>query len=290
LARLSHHIKGILNEVDVTAFDSYTDFLTGVYEKAKDQIQNYSYAEFSLDLGLGSTNAYGVVRGTRKLSEKIARRIAEHIGLNQTKTKYFVALVKRVNARSAEDKEKAFQEQLVMAHQSIKSDEQKRQLLFFEHWYHAAILELMRLPEAKDDPKWISSVLQPSVSVPKVKGSLELLQALGYLQFDRSLLRLVPSEKLISTGDQVERLAVMSFHRQMLELAAAAMDEIDQDDRDIAAVTLTVSKELMEQLKQDLIALRKKFLAQSQAEKAPTELVQVNLQIFPLKKNVKGEP
>lgn len=273
-------LRDLSANVDVTTFANYRDYLEAIYQGAKNIKDGYSYVQLSDDLGLASTNGFAIIHGTRKLSEKIALRIAEKLFLNAKQKKYLLGLVKQAHAKTADTREQGFHDQLEVARQNLSSDLDRRRLLFFEHWYHAAIIELMRLPSASDDPKWIASNLNPKVPLHQVKSSIELLISLEYLKYNTERKRLYPTEATISTGDRVERLAIMSYHRQMLDLAVTAMDRIDEDKRDISAITVSVSESLREQMIGELIALRKRFLQLSSAETNPTDIVQVNMQLF----------
>ena len=78
---------------------------------------------------------------------------------------------------------------------------------------------------------------------------------------------------------------VYSFSTPMcLKLSMDALDSIDREDRDISAVTLSVTAEVRELMKEEIIALRKRFVSMSVDTKNPDEVVQLNLQLFPLVK------
>lgn len=272
---------------NITGHEDYRSYLESVYQTAKENTSEYSYAHFSISLGLSSTNAHAVIAGHRNLSLKTGARIANALGLSDSHKRYFLALIRQEHAKSAAEREEAFLERIELARSSLSSKLDERRLRFFESWHNAAIIEILRLENASDDPQWLSENLRPVVSVPKIKQSLKLLKELGYLVFDEKLARLYPSEVTISTGDQVERLAILSYHRQMINLAISAMDQISSEDRDISAITIGVSQSLKNQMFEELNRLRKKFLDLAKKEKTPDEIMQLNLQIFPISERIK---
>ena len=279
----------------ITDFDDYRTYLETVYHSIKDVASTYSYAHFSVNLGLSSTNAHAIIAGHRNLSLKTGQRIAESLGLSESHKKYLLALIKNAHAKTSEDgdaafKEKldqAFKEKLDLAKTNLPTKLDESRLRFFEAWHNSAILELLRLDGASDSASWIADNIRPKLSLPKVKQSLRLLTELGYVAFDKKRGRLYPTEVSITTGDHVERLAVISFHRQMLDLAKSAMDQIPAEERDIGAVTLAVSQKLREQFAREFIELRKRFLKLAEAETDPDEIIQINLQLFPLSRRQK---
>lgn len=280
-------LREIAATCKVTGFEDYRSYLAAVYLAVKEISQSYSYAHFSVMLGLSSTNAHAIINGHRKLTQKTGVRIAEALGLSETHKRYFLALIRQEHATSSAERESAFRERLEIAKQNLGNTLDERRLRFFETWYNAAILELLRLEHASDQPSWLSENLQPHVPVPKIKQSIALLQELGYLSFSEKHGRLYPTEVLISTGDQVERMAIVSFHRQMIDLAISAMDQIDSEERNISAVTVAVSRELKQQFEEELVALRKKFLKLASEQKSAEEILQVNFQLFPVSRRVK---
>ncbi|RZA13528.1 MAG: TIGR02147 family protein [Proteobacteria bacterium] len=277
-------LKDIARGLKVTDFADFRAFLSMVYTQAKAKDAHYSYTQLSDNLGVGSTNAHGIISGKRALTLKAAEKIVESLGLTGVQKKYFLTLVKQERAKTPEDRDDAFEERMALRQKELPSELDRRQLAFFEHWYHAAILEILRLETAQSSAEWIAETIRPEVPLKDIKESLVLLLELGYLKFDEVRQRLFPTDATITTGNEVLTLALMSFHRQMLKLSVEALDNVARDDRDISAITITASPALKEQFKDELIALRKRFLQLSAEESAPTEVLQVNLQMFPLVK------
>jgi uncharacterized protein (TIGR02147 family) len=275
-------VREIAALCDITQHDDYRSYLSSVYEDVKTTVASYSYAHFSIVLGLSSTNVHAIISGHRKLSMKTGLRVAAALNLSESNKKYLLAMIRQEHARTNIEREQAFRDRLELAKSKLSDKTEEYRLLFFESWYNAAILELLRLENASDEPAWISENLRPHVNIPKIKQSLKLLQELGYLAYDQKRARLYPTEVMVSTGDQVERLAIISYHRQMIDLAVSAMDQIPAEDRDISAVTVAVSAELRSQFQEELICLRKRFLELASNEKKPNEILQINLQLFPV--------
>jgi uncharacterized protein (TIGR02147 family) len=213
--------------------------------------------------------------------------VAAALKLPVAQKKFLLALVAYDRAVGVE-RDTIFQEILKLKSKLLPNDLDRKQLAFFQNWYNAAILELLRLPAASDDPEWISRTLNPKVALPKVKNALSLLCELGYLAVDKSLGRLVPTDANISTGNEVAGMAIIGFHHQMLDIARHAIDDVEAELREISAVTLSVSSDLREEIKQEIIKLRKRMIQKSNEIKNPDEVVQLNFQMFPVG-STKGE-
>ena len=276
------HLRELVAALSPADFPDYRSYFRAIYEAAKDNDPHYSFVRLSEDLGLASTNAHSVINGKRSLSAKAVERIAQSLNLSAPHRKYLLALVRQEAARTPEEREQAFRDRLELKGKEVDSRVDRNILAFFEHWHHAAIMELLRIESASDDPAWIADALHPKIGLVAIKRSLELLKSLGYLAFDSKRQRLYPSTTRVSTGDEIAYLAIMSYHRQMLDLAVQAMDQVRSEDRDISAITMLVTPELRDEFRRDLIALRKKFLDRAESNQSGTEVVQVNFQIFPV--------
>lgn len=275
-------LRTIARSLKSTDHADFRTFLSMIYQQAKAIDPSYSYTRLSEDLGVGSTNAHGIITGKRPLTLKAAERICEALGLVGLQKKYFLALVKQERARSSKERDEAFEQRMALRQRELPTELDRRQLAFFEHWYHAAILELLRLEEAQDSAEWIAAHIRPELSIGRIKESLVLLQELGYLKQEATRQRLYPTDATITTGNEVLGLALMSFHRQMLKLSMEALDTVPREERDISAITITISPALRDQMKDEIVALRKRFLLLSAEDKEATDVVQLNIQLFPL--------
>lgn len=278
-------LKEIAKALKVTDQSDCRIFLALVYAEAKAVDKSYSFVRFSEDLGLGSTNAHSVIRGRRPLTVKSAEKICEALGLTGVQRRYFLALVAQSRAKSITERDTLFEQRIRLKQQVLPSALDRRHLSFFENWYNAAILEILRMPNSSDDVEWVAEHLSPSVPPARVRESLELLVELGYLAHDPKYGRLYPTEATITTGNDVSGLAIHSFHRQMIKLALDAIDNVASEHRDISTITLALSKPVEQMLKDEMNALRKRYLQLAAEETNPTEIVQLNVQLFPLNKS-----
>jgi uncharacterized protein (TIGR02147 family) len=275
-------LKQIAKSVLATDHSDPRSFLQAVYQALKGHDPQYSYQIFSQDLGLGSANAHGMISGKRPLTEKSAQRISAQLGLTGVQKKYFLAMVHEHRAKSRSARESAFTSRLELKSRVLPSELDRAQLAFFEHWYHAAILEMLRLPECEGRVDWIYEHLSPSIPKQKIEESLDLLKSLSYVAVQEETGKLVPTDATITSGNEVLGLALQSYHRQMLGLSVDALDQLPREKRDISATTFTVSKRLAEQFKDEVIALRKRFLRLSAEETNHEEVYQLNIQLFSL--------
>lgn len=275
-------LRELAGRLGVVNFANYREFLAAVFAAAKAADDAYTYARYSLDLGLGSSNAHSIMHGLRPLRQRAGMTIAAALGLTGSNRRYFLAMIEQEGGRRAEEREAAFRTRLALRSQALPNELDRRQLAFFAEWHHAAVLEILRLPAAKDDAAWLARTMTPRISEQAATSSLELLQELGLIAMDSTRGRLYPTKAQVSTGDEVVGLAVQSYHRQMQALALQALDQIEAESRDISAVTISISKKDIPAIKDELSALRKRLMRLSEQSQDKDSVVQVNLQMFPL--------
>ena len=94
------------------------------------------------------------------------------------------------------------------------------------------------------------------------------------------------AETSVTGTPDATRLAMRGMHRQMAELATPALD-LPKDERNFSGVTMGVSKETYGRIVDVLDECRKKIIAIAAEDKNIEQVYRLNLQLFPLTKNVK---
>lgn len=276
-------LRQVAGKIATTSFLTAEEFLAAVYEAAKGAIDGYSYVRYTEDLGFGACNAmYLIIHGTRPLTLKGAQKIVQALDLTGTDRKYFLELVKAQRVADPSARDAAFERLVELKAKALPTTLDKRQLEFYNQWFNAAILELLSLEGASDDPEWIAARLMPAVPPKTVEKSLTLLKKLGHLVQDKRKGRLVPSNEVVSTGNEVFGLAVLRYHQQMIALAKDAVTDVAPMERDISAVTIAVPAAKLDELKEKIQRFRKELLEFSVSSQGADEIAQVNIQLFPI--------
>jgi uncharacterized protein (TIGR02147 family) len=275
-------IKEQAAKIDASQFMDAPSYLKRVYDSLKLLDADMTYKKFSELVGLGSSNAHLVMNGKRELTLKAAEKIADALGLVRDQRRYFMLLAEYQRQRDPTERELIYRRLLNEKSKSLDNELSRKQLEFFGQWYHAAILELFRLPDAVDSPEWISSQLGPRLSATEIKHSLNLIKELGHLALNSATGKWQPTEELISTGDEIAGMAIYRFHQQMIDLAKIAMDEVEAEDREISALTFAANGAVRIAIKQRIVQFRKELLELAQTVSNPDQVIQINFQMFPV--------
>jgi len=207
-------------------------------------------------------------------------KIIQGLNLADERASYFENLVFFNQAKT--DKEKAFYYgKLVKSTPGSRLHKMdKAQFRIFTEWYHSVIREMVELRGFNPAPEWISRRLGGTISPAQAAESLKLLASLGLISKTANGYR--QAQSLITTDDEVNDLLVKQYHGQMLDLAKSSMEAVSADKRDISAVTFAIQRKDFPALKKHLQLMRKELLDFSSEAGSGEDVVQVNIQLFPL--------
>jgi uncharacterized protein (TIGR02147 family) len=260
----------------------YRLYLRDVYLYEKARRPQFSYRYFSRQAGFSSPNFLKlVIDGQRNLGGDSVERFCKALKLPAEEARFFGDLVALKQASSNDEANRAF-DRVSQSRRFQKT--RKIDGAMFEYlssWYCPAIRELAGRPDFKDEPAWIARRLVPRITTAEAKSALKLLFELGLLVRGEDG-RVVRGEPSLTTGHEVHSIAVVNYHRQMLERAAGAIELVRREQRDISALTVCISASTVAELKERIHRFRDELLERCDTDPKPGAVYQVNIQLFPL--------
>jgi uncharacterized protein (TIGR02147 family) len=268
--------------VNVFEYLDYRAFLRDAYRDLKRRQRGFSYRWFSRRAGFASPNFLKLVaEGKRNLTPDTIQRFSDALGLAGKEAEFFRDLVGFNQAGTAVEKNRYFERiGTYRKHLAVRRLE-RHEFEYFSRWYYVAVRELVACHGFRDDPEWIARSLVPPITPAQAAHAIELLLKLGFVERGPDG-RLRQKEPLLSTGPEVRSLAAGNFHRQMMERAAASIERVPRERRDISGLTVALTPELLSLFKQKVTQLRAELLEVSAAAREPTIVAQLNFQLFPL--------
>lgn len=268
--------------LNIYAFTDYRAYLKAFYRMKKRSKRGYSYRAFAMAAGLSSENhLWQVITGRRSLSNGSIRKFAKGLRLKKHEAEFFENLVLFNQARTHEEKNHYYR-RMASSKRYIEARHLERdQYEYFSKWYYAAVRELVLLPDFQEDARWIAAKLSPRITVKEAEASLELLQRLGLLGRDAEG-RLVQTQQNLTSGYEVNSIAVVNYHRQMLEKAGESLERVRAPLRDVSALTVAVSQEKIAEVKRRLHEFKRELHAFMTEGEDADVVYQLNLQLFNL--------
>jgi uncharacterized protein (TIGR02147 family) len=267
---------------DIYAYLDYREFLRDEYEHRKRHQRGFSYRWFAKKAGLSAPNFLQlVIQRKRNLTSESAQKFAAALDLGVPEARFFSDLVGFNQAQTPAEKNLHF-ERLgsYRRHRAVRALE-RSEYDYYSTWYVPVIRELVTCAGFREEPEWIAKHLIPNITTAQASQALELLLRLGFLVRGEDG-TLKQADPLISTGPEVRSLAVKNFHHQMMERAAASIEIVPREARDISSLTVALGPEGLKAFKQEIVALRARLLEVSAQEQEPSRVVQLNFQLFPL--------
>ena len=274
-----------LVEPDILQYTNYRVFLRYYYEYKKKTSTAFSLRFFAEKAGLSShAHLKLAIDGKRNITKNTVTKLIHGLGLENQPAAYFESLVFFNQAQTDADKQIYYAQLIKASPRSKLHKMDKAQFRIFQEWHHSAILEMVGLKDFRPIPDQISKKLRGLVTPAQVTESLNLLLELGLLVKTANGYR--QRDPLITTDDEVQDLMVKMYHLQMLKLSANMLTELPGQERDISALTFGIKRSDFPNLKKHLQLMRKELLDFSAKAGEAEDVVQINIQLFPLTRGV----
>lgn len=269
------------NEPDILQYTNYRVYLKDYYDFRKKTTAAFSLRFFAEKAGLSShAHLKLAMDGKRNITKETATKLIVGLGLQGRRAEYFENLVFFNQAKNDREKQIFYDKLLKISPQSRLRTLEKSQFRLFTEWYHSVIREMVTLKDFHSAPEWITRRLGGKVSASRIQDSLKLLQELGLIS--RTANGFKQNDSLLTTDDEVADMLVKAYHQQMIQQAQEALRTLPGDRRDISSLTFPIRRKDFINLKKHLQLMRKELLNFSVGPGEGEDVVQVNIQLFPL--------
>lgn len=268
----------------IVEYSDFRQYMLDYYEERKRR-SVFSWREFSKIAGFTSSSYMKVVcDGKSKLSRIGVERTGAAMGLVGFEMDYFRAMVEFGQAATEEKKKAAYENMLAIAKVHKVRVLEGDLFEFYDSWQNTVVRELAPLMPGAT-PGEIAKKCYPEMTAAEVQQSLNFLMKAGLLKKAGDS-AFVQAETSITGTPDATRLALRGMHRQMSKLATPALD-LPVEQRNFSGVTMGVSRESYERIVKVLDECRRQIIAIAADDKNIDQVYRLNLQLFPLTKNVK---
>jgi uncharacterized protein (TIGR02147 family) len=230
-----------------------------------------------------------VIDGKRNLSPEMAQRFAAACRLNEEATDYFKLLVTFTQAENDVERNELHERLSRFARFRSSQRLDLAQKEYHSSWYIPALRELVACDGFKEDTAWIAANLEPPISEKEAAQALDVLLRLNLLERDENG-RLVQASRAVTTGQQTSGLYIRNYHTELIERGVRAMHDLSADERYISALTLSASAATWVEVRRRVIQFRQELVALCDADPCPSQVIQLNLQLFPLSRPIPAIP
>jgi uncharacterized protein (TIGR02147 family) len=212
---------------------------------------SFSVRALAKKLNLQPSATNEILKGERKVSVKLAEKIALRLQLDPTER----AALLTAFPKTLPSRKKSEQSDNVVSALKLSSE----QFALISEWIHFALLSFMKTKGFKEDHKYLAQKF--SVSESTIKKALERMISI-------SLIHRTPSGKLkrtsskINTTDDVKDLSLQKAHMADMEMAKDKIQQLQVTQRDFSFLIfngnpkyLPKAKEVLRKAQDDLEAL-----------------------------------
>ncbi len=268
---------------NIQNYHDYLEFLKDWTEYLKEQESGFSLRKLAKEAGIASGYLPMCFSRKRNLSLKFFEKIKPFLKLS-TKEKRFLDLLRtiaeseipkeRVQALTDLQKLNDYQEN---HHSELEAHQ------YLSRWYYVAIRELVNLPEFKSEPAWIQERLRGRISQKEIAEGIQFLIKYEFILKSPSG-KFKVAEKQLSCHEDVYKISLGEFHRQMLDIAKNSIDDVSRDERILLGHTVALNKEQYDKVQAILREAINKIETVDNTSQPGTEVYQIEVAAFPLTK------
>lgn len=247
-------------------YTAIQETLLSKFEEKRAINPRYSYRAFAEKLRISSGALSGIITGKRKISKKMALRLASELDLtNEEKIFFLTPFSDRLHPNNQVQDKTTDLEDFAKNYKVISS------------WPYLAILTLTQLDDFKSDPEWMAKKL--GIKLKKLQAMLELLIELEFLHLDNGSLK--RTTKPYKTTDDLKNIVIRNLQQQNLELAAKKLKEVSVEKRDYVAMTMAMDKNKIPYAKRRIRQFLHELTEELESGEK-NEIYKLGIQLFPI--------
>jgi uncharacterized protein (TIGR02147 family) len=269
---------------NIFEYYDYHKYLLDYYTEKKGTSRYFSYRYMSRQLGIDAGYLVKVLQGQKNLSYQSTPQVTSLLKLNKKETEYFKVLVLFGKTKSNTEIAEYFEKLLHISEtKRVSVDADKYE--FYKKWYYSVVREVIGFFPFKGDYKALAEMILPPITPGQAKKSVELLERLDLIKKNSDGVY-ASTERFITTGEKWRSIAIRQFQEETIQLAKTALDVVPKDERDMSTITLSISREGFEEIKEILKQTRRQVFEVAEKDPNVNGAYQLNLQLFPISKKV----
>lgn len=241
---------------------------------------SFSVRSWSKKMGFKShTSLVNFLNNDRKIKPQHVDFLLKGLKIKNDSENYFKALVHFNSAKTNLEKEFYISKLKTLHPNHELSFVELDQFKTIADWHHMAILEMINLKNFKNDYEWISKRLGNKVSKHQVQDAIKRMLHLGLISEANG--QLTKTNKSLMTPKGKTNECIKEHHKQVIELAAQAVEEQSLNERYFNSCTMTIDASLINVATELIIEFRRK-LAKVMEKNQGDETYQLTVQFFRL--------
>jgi uncharacterized protein (TIGR02147 family) len=254
-----------LRETRIYNYTDFRNFLKDAFQELKERDTKFSQRFILSRIGVKSSGWLSdMLSGRRNLGRIQMLNLARLIDLNPREELYFQTLVDYGQANTVSDKKRAYEKLLTfqeLPRDIIESD----RFEYFSKWYYSAIREYMLIEPFRGDYARLARRIRPAIKASEAREAIVLLEKMGFIRkYSGGEFR--PVTEHVKKRSAITSLCYFQYLKSNMTLGLESLEKIPKSERDVSAVTLTLSEDAFQEIKEDIKLLRQKMIRLSETE------------------------
>lgn len=263
-------------------YNDYRKYIADYYAEKKRTTGYFTYRYFAQIAGFSSPVFIKlVIDGKSNLRTQSTEKLCRAMELQKSEAEYFAELVKFQQAKNPENKRDALESLRSLNQEFGVQVLDTDQYDYYENWYNSVLREIAPNVDSGLSEKELGELVYPPIGARDAKKSLKMLKEKELLSQDDDG-NYIQSKRLLSTGTEFESLAVRAHHSKMAKLASESVENIAKEERDISGMTMGVSEEVYNKLREEIRLFRQKVMKIVSEDEQVDRVYRLNFQLFPL--------
>jgi uncharacterized protein (TIGR02147 family) len=271
-------------------YTDYRKFLSDYYNnKKKATCSTFSYRNFSKRAGLKSPSVFREVSaGKRNLTPAGIDAFVKGLRLSEGDARFFENLVLFNQAKTEDARKKYLAILRGLRYHKPQKLIPVHLYEYYEKWYNPVIRELAVALDWQGNYSMLAKAVVPPIKVSQARESVATLLRLGFIlkNSDGSYRH---ADQHITTGPEVNSLAVRQMNRNFARLGIEALDRFPPHERDISSLVMGVPREKLPLIKQEIAEFRKKCIAIADSTGKADRFYTLVMELFPVGHTVSGQ-
>jgi uncharacterized protein (TIGR02147 family) len=267
-------------DVDVLEFLEYREYLRDWYAESKRQHRFTSYRYLAQKTGIDPAWIVRVFQKEGHLAEESLPAFIRLCALDERRAEYFRVLYRFCKSKSPEDQREHYKRMMELR-EVVARRLASPELVYFSDWSIVALRALIGISQDTSDIEGLGKRLSPPVLPGEARNALDVLSKLGLVTEDGKGGYDI-TDRMVTSGTDIQSMAVRQYHRRTLELAQESLDRHPPEERDISSVTLTLHHDDMPEIKERITEFRRGLLQFARSSEGADRVYHLNVSVFPL--------
>ncbi len=269
-------------------YDDYRRFLQDYFDEQKKLRAVFSHRFFAAKAGFSSSSyCLNVIRGRFNLTEKSIAKMTKAMGLNNSQSRYFAALVEYNQAKRIEERENAWEEIVQIRSKNEFVHVSRDQKDFFSKWYYPVLRELVCHPDFDGDMRRLSRTIVPNVSTEEARSAVRNLERWKLIEKD--LDGKFHCTSLMLDAKNVSPMDLRQIRREYVQQAIGSVESKKPNERFAAFTTLAMSEKSYDYAVKVLEEARQKIMAKASDDPSVEKIYEMMIVAYPMSERLGKE-